>query len=197
MKFEINKNSLFAVLLRSPWWVSLIAAAALGLLAAALMPAQYRIAGALSGLPLLVISVVAARRQWRQPSASLTARTMAAVGTMSWPAFAALLEQGFVRDGYAVQPGSGEAFDFRLERRGRTMLVSARRWKAARTGLESLRALQAAREAADAADALFIGLGPLTDNAGPYAARHRIAVWQATELAQALRGLPLTSPAGR
>ncbi len=198
MKFEINKNSLFAVLLRSPWWVSLLAAAALGLLAAALLPAQYRIVGALSGLPLLVVSAVAARRQWRLPSASLTARTVAAVGSMAWPVFAALLERAFERDGYTVQRSrSVDAFDFRLERRGRTMLVSARRWKSARTGLEVLRALQAARDAADAADALFIGLAPLTDNATPFAAQHRIAVWQAAEIAQALRGLPLPQGGAR
>ena len=41
------------------------------------------------------------------------------------------------------------------------------------------------------ADALWIGLGALTDTARPYAAEHGIAVWQVAELAQALRGLPL------
>ena len=71
------------------------------------------------------------------------------------------------------------------------MLVSARRWKAARTGLETLRALQAARDATDTPDALYIGLGSLTDPARQFAAEHRIAIWHAAELAQALRGLPL------
>ena len=71
------------------------------------------------------------------------------------------------------------------------MLVSARRWKSAQTGLEPLRALQAAREASEAPDAMFIGLGPISDSARPFAAEHRIAIWQAAELAHALRGLPL------
>jgi restriction system protein len=69
--------------------------------------------------------------------------------------------------------------------------VSARRWKSARTGLETLRALQAAREAAEAHDALCIALGELTDTARPFAAAHRIAIWQANEIAQALRGVAL------
>ena len=77
------------------------------------------------------------------------------------------------------------------------MLVCARRWKSSRTGLESLRALQTARDAGDAPDALYIGLGELTDSARSFAAEHRIAVWQAAELAQALRGLPLKPAAGR
>jgi restriction system protein len=48
-----------------------------------------------------------------------------------------------------------------------------------------------AREAAEAPDALCIALGELIDSAKPFAAEHRIAVWQAAELAQALRGVVL------
>jgi restriction system protein len=51
--------------------------------------------------------------------------------------------------------------------------------------------LQAAREAAEAHDALCIALGELTDTARPFAATHRIAIWQASEIAQALRGVAL------
>ena len=185
------KNSLFATLLRSPWWVSLAIAVVLALLAGALLPADYRAAGALSTLPFVVIAALAARRQWRLPSAARVAQTLEAVGTMAWPAFAALLEEAFRREGYTVQRGKLAAVDFELERQGRSMLVCARRWKSARTGLDPLRALQAARAASDAPDALYIGLGELTDNARPFAAEHRIAIWQAAELAQALRGLPL------
>ena len=76
-------------------------------------------------------------------------------------------------------------------------MVCARRWKSARTGLEALRALQAARDATDPADALYIGLGTLTDTAVPFAAEHGIAVWSAAELAQALRGLPLENVSKR
>jgi restriction system protein len=110
---------------------------------------------------------------------------------MGWPAFAALLEQAFRRDGYTVERGQTAAYDFELSRQGRRTLVSARRWKSARTGQEALRALQTARDAAEAPYALYIGLGELSDNAGPFAARHGIAIWQGPELAKALRGLPL------
>lgn len=190
----MSEKSLFAVLLRSPWWVSMALAAVLALLAVIWLPADYRVAGALSALPFVVIGMLAARRQWRLPSAARVAQTAAAVSTMAWPQFAALLEQAFRRDGYTVQRGTTGAFDFELERNGRTMLVAARRWKSARTGLEVLRALQLARDARQAPDALLIGLGELTDNARPFAAEHRIAVWRSAELAQALRALPLPLP---
>lgn len=185
------KNSAFAILLRSPWWVSVGIALLLGVLALALLPERFRVVGAMSGLPFVVIGVVAGRRQWRLPSAARVAQTQQALAAMAWPAFAALLEQAFRRDGYSVQRGKTAGVDFELERQGRRMLVSARRWKSAHTGVEVLRALRAAREASDAPDALVIGLGPISDTARPFAAEHRIAVWQAAELAHALRGLPL------
>jgi len=186
MKFKMAENSLFAVLLRSPWWVSVAIAAGLALLAVALLPAEYRVVGAVSALPFVVIGAMAARRQWRLPSTAQVSHTLQAVGRMAWPEFARQLEEAFQRQGYTVERGNSAAVDFELQRQGRRTLVCAKRWKSARVGLEPLRALQAAREAADASDALFIGLGELTDNARPYAARHGITLWQSAELAQAL-----------
>ena len=191
MKLQMAKNSLFAMLLRSPWWISAAIALALGLLSFALLADQFRAVGALSGLPFVVIAAIAARRQWHLPSAARVTETHAALAAMAWPAFAALLEQSFRREGYSVEPGTSAAVDFALERKGRRMLVCARRWKSARTGLEALRALQGARDGSDTADALYVGLGALTDNARRFASEHRIAIWDANELARALRGLPL------
>lgn len=193
MKLEMAKNSLFSILLRSPWWASVAIVVVLGLVAAALLPDTYRVAGALSGFPFLIIAAVAAWRQRQLPSAARVEQTQAAVRAMAWPAFAALLEQAFTRDGYTVTRGPGTPVDFVLERQGRRMLVSARRWKSARTALDVLRALQAARDEHDdrPTDALLIGLGELTDAARPFAAEQCIAVWQVAEVAQALRGLAL------
>ena len=191
MKLKMAPNSVFAILLRSPWWVSIAIAVVIGLMAAALLPERFRLIGALSGLPFVVIGAIAARRQWKLPNAAQVAETRQAVAAMPWPAFAALLEQAFRRDGYTVERGQTAAYDFELSRQGRRTLVSARRWKSARTGQEALRALQTARDAAEAPDALYIGLGELSDNAGPFAARHGIAIWQGPELAKALRGVPL------
>jgi restriction system protein len=197
MKLPMAKNSLFAILLRSPWWVSAGVGVLLGVLAMALLPDAYRVAGALSGFPFIVISAMAAWRGRERPSAARIEQTQTALAAMSWPTFAGLLEQAFERDGHTVvarEPRNTPAVDFVLERKGRRMLVGARRWKSARTGIEPLRALHAAREAAGddmPNDALLITLGEPTDSARPFAARHRIAIWQAAELAQALRGLPL------
>ena len=186
MKFRMAENSLFAVLLRSPWWASMAIAGVLALLAAALLPASYRLVGVVSALPFVVIGALAARRQWRLPSAAQAAQTLQAVARMSWSEFAPRLEDALQRQGYTVRRGSGAVVDFELERQGRRTLVSARRWKSARIGLEALRALQAEREKNDASDALYVCLGELTDSARPYAVERGITVWQAADLARVL-----------
>ena len=106
----------------------------LGALAYALLPAQFRVVGALSGLPFVVIAVIAARRQWQVPSAARVADAQRALAAMPWTAFAALLEQAFRRDGYTVQRGKKAPVDFELERQGQRTLVSARRRHRAQDG---------------------------------------------------------------
>jgi restriction system protein len=197
LKLRMAENSLFAILLRSSAWISFAIAAVLALVAAALLPEGYKIVGALSSAPFVVVGVLAARRQWLLPSADEVEKVRETVTRMPWPDFAQRLEEVFRRDGFAVRRVEGGAIDFELERRGRRMAVSARRWKSARTGAEALRALQAAREAADIGDALYIGLGELSDSARPYAAQHRIAVWHAAEIAQAFKGRLPAMPAPR
>lgn len=199
MKFNPPRNSLFGKLLRSPWWVSVVIGVTLGLVAAALLPAAYRVVGALSGFPFLVVGAIAAQRQWRLPSAARVQQTQAAVSALAWPAFQALLTDSFQRNGFAVLSGPrGDAVDLVLQRQGRRMLVSARRWKTARLGVEPLRALQAARQADDASadppQAVCVCLGGATDNALDYARSHAITLWGAPELALALRGMTLPPP---
>lgn len=191
LNWKMSENSLFAILLRSPWWISVAIGAVIGLVASAALPADFQTAGALSGFPFFVIAVMAARRQRGQPSAAQVAETAQALGALTWPAFADRLETAFQRAGYQVQRGTAPGVDFVLERQGRTTLVGARRWKAARTGLEPLRELQAAREAAEAQAALYIALGAVTDNTRPFLREHGITLWHAAELAKALRGISL------
>jgi len=191
------QNSLFAILLRSPWWISAAIALALALLGLAVLSDSFRILAVVSGVPFAVIGAVAARRQWHLPSAARVSETRDALARMPWSAFGDLLEQSFRRDGYTVSKSKAGAVDFELNRNGRRMLVCARRWKSARTGLDALRALQAERDAADQPDGLYIGLGALTDTALSFAREHGIAVWDAGELARALRGLPLGNASRR
>lgn len=194
MKLQPAPNSIFGLLLRSPWWYALVVALLLGAALAALMPEGWRGVGALTGFPFVVIAAIAFARQRGKPNAAQVEAARAALAVMPWPEFAALLEQAFVRDGNRVERLNHEAGDFEVERQGRRMVVGARRWKSARVGLEPLRALQALREERGVPDALCIALGELSEPAAAYAKQQRIEVWRADELAQGLRGLLPRAP---
>lgn len=188
MKFQMAENSLFAILLRSHWAISVALGLAVLALAMAMLPAQYRIIGAVSAAPCFVIAVMAARRQWQIPGTAELERTREHLQAMAWPEFCGLLEQGFTREGYTVSRINGvEGTDLRLEREGRATVVGARRWKSASIGVDQLRPLAAALESDDVQYARLIGLGELTDSARSFATKHRIEVWSLSQLAQSLR----------
>ena len=191
MALKMAPNSLFAVLLRSPWWVSLSIAGVISLLSGAFMPDGYKLVGALSTLPFVVIGVMAARKQWSQPSPAEVTATVESLQAMAWPAFESALREALGRDGYAAPEGKaaprrGPA-DLVLERQGALTVISARRWKAARLGVEVLRELQDTRRALEADRALCVALGEATEAARDYARQEGIQIWGPAELAQALR----------
>ncbi|MGP1629059.1 MAG: restriction endonuclease, partial [Giesbergeria sp.] len=64
MKLKLADNSLFAILLRSPWWVSFLVAGATTLAVAVLAPERFRWLGAFGALPIYGVGCVAAWRQW-------------------------------------------------------------------------------------------------------------------------------------
>jgi restriction system protein len=183
MKFQMAKNSLFAILLRSPWWIS--AAAAAGIFAAArlVLPEVYAFFVA---LPFAVIGAYAGWQQRHAPSAARVAGTLRALRAMSWDAFSGAIEDAFRRDGYIVSRTLGTEADFELEKAGRISVVAAKRWKAARTGIEPLRELHAAGRARDAHECIYVAAGEITDNARAFAADKNIRLVHDAELAKLL-----------
>jgi restriction system protein len=182
------KNSLFAILLRSPWWISVAVALGIVLVAGAMLPERYAPYGATGAVPFLVVGAIGAWKQLRRPSAGQVAQTLEAVGRMSWGDFSNTMEDAFRRDGYAVTRVHKPQFDFELTKAGRTALVSGKRWKVTRTGIEPLRQLYAAQQSREADECIYIAAGELTDNAREFAAQKKIQLLQGGELAQLLRG---------
>ncbi|XXS61946.1 restriction endonuclease [Achromobacter xylosoxidans] len=112
-----------------------------------------------------------------------------AAAAMSWQQFAATVEAGFRRDGCEVERLQGPGADFALTKDGHVAMVGAKRWKAARVGVEPLRELQAAREKRGAREAIYIALGEVSDNALQYARAEGVSLMTAPELAKLLRDL--------
>lgn len=186
MKFKMAKNSLFAVLLRSPWWMSLALVALFALASIALLPPQYVAFGMMGGLPFLVIAVMAAWRQWHAPNPAKVAQALEMAAAMSWKDFSHQVAQGFARQGYVVTRLSGGAADFQLTKAERITLVSCKRWKAASQGVQALRDLAAAKDAQGAQHAMLISLGAITAQASRVAKVQGLFLMTESELAQLL-----------
>jgi restriction system protein len=69
------------------------------------------------------------------------------------------------------------------------VLVSCKRWKVARTGIEPLRDLYAAKDAREAHECIYIAAGEITDNARKFAAEKKMRLLYGAELAQLLPGV--------
>jgi restriction system protein len=183
MKFKMVENSAFAILLRSPWWISALIAVAVFAASRFVLPTAYAL---VVPLPFVVIAGYAAWKQLRAPSAARIATTLEALRAMSWDSFSAALEDAFRGQGYGVQRlREGEA-DFELTRAGRLTYVSCRRWKAARTGVGPLSSLLAAARARKVPDCIYVSAGEISANARTFAAQNDIRLLCDAELAALL-----------
>jgi restriction system protein len=165
MKFKMSEKSLFATLLRAPWWVSFLVMLAVVLVAGALLPDAYKMAGMLSGFPFFVIGVMAAWRQRNALSASRIQALLEQARGMGWRDFSVLVEAALQQQGFVVTRLNEGPADFQIEKNGRTTLVSAKRWKAATVGAEHLRELLALRERREAFSCSCMSMGAFSQAA--------------------------------
>ncbi|MFT4192900.1 MAG: restriction endonuclease [Comamonas sp.] len=180
--FKLPPNSLFAILLRSRWWISLLLALAIVLAAFLALPRVYAPMGAMASLPFWAIAIVALARQWRQPSARQREAALARLQMMNTREFQDLIEQALAADGYAVAPSARPGADLRLLRQGAITLMSYRRFKAHSLGEQPLRELTSAMQAEGAAEGIVVSLGQATEQAEQWATRHAVRIMPAEAL---------------
>jgi len=187
MGWKLPRNSLFAILLRSPWWASALVGAGVFAAGKVFLPAAY---AAFAAVPFAVIAALAGWRQLRAPRAGRIAATLERLRGLPWEGFCRELEAAWRREGYAVsRPGAAQV-DFELARGGRVTLVGCKRWKAVRTGVEPLREFHAAAARREAQERLYVAAGEVTDKAAAFAAEKNIRLLQGEELAKLLGSEP-------
>lgn len=186
MRLKMSEKSVFAYLLRSPWWVSMLCVLVYALVARLIVPEKYLIYALACAGPFLIAAVITGWRQWQVPSDTQVASTIEKVSGMSSAQFRALMEKTFQREGYLVTSAKGVA-DFKLVKNGRTTLLSCKRWKAATHGVEALIELESARLAESANESIYVATGTISDNARKYAMAHRIRLVMDAELSKLLR----------
>ena len=184
MKLGMARNSIFATLLRSPWWMSVVVAAAVAMVARLLLPEAYVLYGMSGAVPFVVIAMASAWQQRHVPSAARVTHTLAAVRAMSWSDFSSAIEDAFRREGYVVRRLDGGQADFEISAGSRTSLVSCKRWKVARAGIEPLRALHATKVPRDTHDWIYVAAGEVTDHARKFAGEQKIRLIEGAELAR-------------
>ena len=188
MAFKMAERSLFAVLLRSPWWYSALAACASIAISMVVARGQYLIFGVAVAIPFLVIATIAAFRQFQRPSKKRVLEVEEQARQMRPRAIADKIAESYVNERYRAIPSNSKAADLQLTRGSHTILVSCKRFKAATTGIEPLKQLVAAGQNVDATDYLLVAFGDISASAGDFANKNRIEIIQAESLAKFFDG---------
>jgi len=179
MKLKLHQNSLFAILGRSPWWVSALLAMGVFGVTRFFMPIEM---AAFAASPFVVIAGYGIWKQLGTPSAGRTKAALERLAALPREEVVAALEAGWRREGYEVsRPGSGP-FDLELRRAGRLSLVACRRWKAERTGVEPLRELHAAGRKREADEVIYVAAGEVTAQAQAFAAENKVRMLHGADL---------------
>lgn len=192
MNFKPRPDSIFATLTRKPWWISGLVALGIAAFASLALPPVIAPAGIAAAVPFAIISGLAAWKRRGMPSAKAIDNTATAVRGMPWKTFSDLLVSGFTQDGSTVERLNDANADFLLNRTGRIAVVSARRWKAARTGADSLKPLADLRRSLDAHESIFVTVGEISEGARDFASKNDIQLLTASELARLLPSLRIT-----
>lgn len=174
------KESLFQILLRQPWWVTLIVA----FLVFALAHVIYEPIAPFMAAPFVILCGIIAFKQWRGSAPMDMHERLAALREMDWEEFSALITGIYRKRGYAVHPAGGGGYDFRLTKEGRVALLQCRRWKVNQVGVGPLRELAKAVEREDASLGICIAAGDFSAPAKALRATEPLTLIGGPELAE-------------
>lgn len=174
-----RKGSLFEILSRAPWWVSLLIAGALFAVMRRFLP---DLLAAFTTLPFIGVAGYAAWTQWRTPSAARTAESLDAIRALSWAQFSERIADSFRAEGFTVVSSKRAGVDFDMDRNGYLSLLACKRWKVANAGIGPLRELHEATQKAEARECFFATAGTLTETASAFAREKAIKLIAGADL---------------
>jgi restriction system protein len=183
MAFKVAKSSLFAMLLRSPWWYSALIGLFFIGISLIIAGGQYVIFGVATSLPFFGIAGHAGYKQSQQPSQKRVLEVAQQVQKMRAVQIAEKIAKEYIDNGYQCNVFKGNAADLELTRGYRTILLCSKRSKVGNTGIEPLKQLVAAGENIEATGYLYVALGEISATAHDYAIKNNIEIIRATKLA--------------
>lgn len=183
MAIRMSENSLFAVLLRSSWWYSVLIGLFLIAISLLIVGGKYLILGIFTALPFFGIAGYTAYKQIQQPGKKRVIEVATQARKMSAAQIAAKIADNYQQHRFDAEPFKGNAADLELTRGAKKLLLCSKRFKAATTGIEPLKQLVAAGEKAEATGYLYVTLGDVSANALDYARQNDIEIVRADKLA--------------
>lgn len=183
MAFKMAKGSLFAVLLRSPWWYSVLIGLFFITASLPIADGEYLIFGITTALPFFGIAGYAAYQQAKLPSQKRVFEVVEQAREMRASEITEKIASRYIESGYDSKVFKGNAADLELTRGHRIVLLSSKRFKVGNTGVDPLKQLVAAGETAEATSYLYVALGEISEAARSYANQNNIELIQANELA--------------
>jgi len=210
-----RKESLLAIFILLPWWVSAFLAIfsllALPGLTAFLPTEPFAFAvlkGGLSAgkviLPIVftLLALAAAFRDWRVKSTLAAQSGLDSLRDVHWKEFEDLLGEVFRRQGYSVEEtlggGADGGVDLVLRRSGKKTLVQAKRWRGKLVSVNIVRELFGVMAADGADSGILVTTSAFTTDATSWVRGKNIKLIDGKELAALVKsvqsGRPYSSP---
>jgi len=183
MAFKVAENSLFAVLLRSPWWYSVLIGLAFIAFSLVIFNGQYVALGVFAAIPFFGIAAFSGHKQSLKPSRSRIIEVDQQARKMSAGQIADKIAQRYIEERYDSHPFDGKAAEQILTRGRHKIVLCSKRFKVGNTGIEPLKLLVSAGEKIEATGYLNVTLGEISAAARDYAEKNNIELIQADRLA--------------
>ena len=173
-----NQTTLFQMLARQPWWITVLVAFAMFWIAYAVFPPV----APFFALPFAVLAIYIGFKQWRSGVPSDPSERLQALRNMSWESFSAAVGDAYRKQGYVVTPSREPGYDFSLAKDGRVTLLHCRRWKVNQVGSDPVRELARAVDRAQAYRGICLATGEFSAPARKIAASEPLALISGTDL---------------
>jgi restriction system protein len=172
------QETLFRILMRQPWWVTLLVALGLFWITYSIYPPV----APFVALPFVVLAIYIAVAQWRKGSPTDVDRHLETLRGMSWEDFSALVVRDYQDRGYTVLPSEGRGYDFKLTKGGQTLLLQCRRWKVNQVGAAPVRELAEAVATSSAYKGICLAAGEFSQPARKLMAAEPVSLVSGADL---------------
>jgi restriction system protein len=175
-----ERVTLFHILSRQPWWVTLLVGGAVFAIARLV----HEGIAPFMAIPFVLLAIYIGFQQLRGGPAINVEETLKRIREMSWEEFSTAVAEAYVRDGYSVEPATGGIYDFAMTKNGRVTFLQCRRWKTAQVGAGPIRELAAAVDKNDAYNGISLAANEFSKPARDLAKSEPVILVAGAELAQ-------------